>query len=178
MGTLINDVVKSPPYGGPTGGGGGSTILIRGRRATFVSSMQVQQLWVYCSYSVLSSTRQEIRRGRKCKRKISGKLIVCRDSLLTFSTSLGVLHHQHVKRTSGDTGQLFGVLYWNLEFVTAANWNILKAATNYQLTSMIYSLIPRPFMGRTVADLENQKWGFQRNMTSELNAYSAIIKDS
>jgi hypothetical protein len=30
----------------------------------------------------------------------------------------------------------------------------------------------------SVADLENQKRGFQRNMTSELNAYSAIIKDS
>jgi hypothetical protein len=29
-----------------------------------------------------------------------------------------------------------------------------------------------------VADLENQKRGFQRNMTSELNAYSANIKDS
>jgi hypothetical protein len=28
-----------------------------------------------------------------------------------------------------------------------------------------------------VADLENQKWGFQRNMTFELNAYSAKIKD-
>jgi hypothetical protein len=29
-----------------------------------------------------------------------------------------------------------------------------------------------------VADLENKKRGFQRNMTFELDAYSAKIKDS
>jgi hypothetical protein len=30
---------------------------------------------------------------------------------------------------------------------------------------------------QSVADLENQGWGFQGNMTFELNAYSAKIKD-